>query len=223
MPSPKRAPIAYEGRLVVAIALVVALVVAGLFGTASTWVTVPLIGLVIWFYRDPHRYSPALPLVLVAPCDGIVSDAGTGFDPWLGRPAAWLTVRMGVFDVHGLYGPVEGKIIEQWSVPRHRTETGLLHCLGYHVRTDEGDDVVLEIARNRIAAALSFDYQPGERIGLGRRIGLAPLGCRITLYCAAASTPDVAVGVRVKGGSTVVMNLVHAGPIAAIAVPDAAV
>ena len=212
----KRAPIAYEGRLVVLIVAAVALLAAGIFGGAVAWGALPAIALVTWFYRDPQRHTPAVPLALVAPCDGIVNATGTGFDPWLGRPAAWITVRMGLFDVHGLYGPVEGKIIEQWSTPRHRPPEGVqTHALGYHIRTDEGDDIVLEIARDRIAAALSFAYQPGERIGLGRRLGIAPLGCRITLYCAANSSAAVDVGGRVAGGSTLVMHLVHAKPVVA--------
>lgn len=214
----KRAPIAYEGRLVVMIVAAVALLAAGILGGAVAWAALPAIALVTWFYRDPQRHTPAVPLALVAPCDGTVNAVGSGFDPWLGRPASWITVRMGLFDVHGLYGPVEGKIVEQWSTPRHRPPGMQTHALGYHIRTDEGDDIVLEIARDRIAAALSFAYQPGERIGLGRRIGIAPLGCRITLYCAADSSIAVDAGDRVMGGSTQVMHFVHAKPQAIAAV-----
>jgi phosphatidylserine decarboxylase len=217
----KVAPVAPEGRGAFIVCCVAAAVLAGMFGAGALWLSLPVLAAVAWYHRDPQRQVPPLPLALVAPVDGVVIGAGAEFDPWLGRPARTVTLRSGLLDVHALYSPIEGKIVEQWSAPRHG-DGAAAHAIAYLVRTDEGDDVVLEIAREHPAAGLRFAYQPGERVGHGRRVGYAPLGCRVRVLCADGSSLEVARVVRVRGAETVLMQLSHETPVSAIPAEDAA-
>ncbi|MGE0482837.1 MAG: phosphatidylserine decarboxylase [Gammaproteobacteria bacterium] len=211
----KVAPVAPEGRGVFIVCCVATTLLAGILGAGALWWLLPVLAAVAWYHRDPHRQVPSLPLALVAPVDGVVVGAGAEFDPWLGRPARAVTLRSGWFDVHAIYSPIEGKIVEQWSAPRHGDGTAA-HAIVYLVRTDEGDDVVLEIARETSAAGLHFAYQPGERIGHGRRVGYAPLGCRVRVLCTDESSLEVGPGVQVRGAETVLMQLTHENPVSAI-------
>lgn len=214
----KVAPVAPEGRGAFIVSCLLAAVLAGLLGAEALWWLLPALAAVGWYHRDPQRTVPALPLAIVAPVDGVVGAAGAAFDPWLGRAAQAVTLRAGALDVHAIYSPIEGKIVEQLSTPRHGDGAldGAGHALAFLVRTDEGDDVVLEIARELRAARLHLAYQPGERVGHGRRIGYAPLGCRIRVYCAAESSVGITPGARASGAETVLMQLLHEAPVSAI-------
>lgn len=204
------ATIAYEGRVVVvALAALIALA-AAFAGPQVLWPGLPLVGLAAWYCRDPERRAVLAPRVLVAPCDGRVRGAGPATDPWLGRAAHRVTVDMGWLDAHGLYAPVEGKIVAQWSTPpgaaagRRRRASGF----AYHIRSDDGADVVLEVNCRRPGAGMRCTYQPGERIGGGRRIGFLPFACDVTVYAEAMVLPASSAGARASGGRSELLQLV---------------
>ena len=83
------------------------------------------------------------------------------------------------------------------------------HSNAFHIRTDERDDIVLVITRGEWGGNVSIAYNPGERIGQGRRIGYANFGCSARLYLPAGSQLAVAAGDKVAAGSSVVAMLVH--------------
>lgn len=208
--SPPGATIAYEGRVVVvALAALVALA-AAFAGPQVLWAGLPLVALAAWYCRDPERRALVAPRVLVAPCDGRVRVVGPATDPWLDRAVNRVTVDMGWLDAHGLYAPVEGKIVAQWSTPPVGT-TGRrrrAHGFAYHVRTDDGADVVLEVNCRRPGAGMRCAYQPGERIGGGRRIGFLPFACSVTVYAEAAALAASTAGARAIGGRSEMLQLV---------------
>ncbi|MGR8919972.1 MAG: phosphatidylserine decarboxylase [Gammaproteobacteria bacterium] len=218
VPSGQHPLVAREGRTAVFVTVAAGLALYASFGVAAALPAGVAALLLCLYFRDPHRDSPSLPLAVVSPVDGRIIAAGRGYDPWLGRDAVRVGVLMGPLDVHSLFSPVEGKIMEQWSTPPHPANGAAPANAGlaYLIRTDEGDEVVLEIARGQIAGALRFAYQPGERVGHGRRIGYAALGCRVTVYSDASSRLDCAEGDRARAAATVISTLVHDSPVSAI-------
>lgn len=209
--------IAAEGRTAVAITAVLGV---GLY-LAFDWIgaapAIAALVFLLFFFRDPSREMVSLPLGVVSPVNGRVVRLEAGYDPWLGREAVLVTVKMGLFDVHSLFSPMEGKIIEQWSLPKHAVEgTVPRRAIAYQIRTDEGDDIVFEIARGQLGGSLKIYYQPGERIGHGRRIGFARMGCLVTTYAARASRLDCGLGDDVVAGKTMILSLVHNDPVSAI-------
>ncbi len=210
--------LAPEGRGALTVTVVVGIALYLVFGWSTAAPALPVLVYLCFHFRDPHRDSPSLPLGLLAPIDGRVSVASAAVDPWLGRAAVRVTMVMGLFDIHSLFGPTEGKIVEQWSTPRHLegAESPPHHAIAYQIRTDEGDDVVLEIARGTFGGRLRVYYQPGERIGHARRIGYSTFGCRVTLYAAAEARLDCAPGDRVVAATSVVTTLVHDTPVSAL-------
>ena len=189
-----------------------------LFGASTAAPAFLALVFLLFFFRDPHRDSPSLPLAIVAPVDGHVRGYGARKDPWLGRDAQWIEMRMGLFNVHSLFSPVEGKIIEQWRTPAHESSDAqaATGSIAYLVRTDEGDELVLEISRGRINGPLQFSAQPGERVGHGRRIGYAALGCTVALYVDASSRIEISDLDSTTAASTVVATLMHDSPVSAL-------
>jgi phosphatidylserine decarboxylase len=218
VPSTQHPPVAREGWAALSITAGVGIALYAAFGLGGAATALVVFVLLCIYFRDPYRDSPSLPLALFAPIDGVVTYAETTADPWLGREAVQISVRMGLADIHTLFSPTEGKIVEQWSEPRHVSTAGRApqHAVAYLIRTDEGDDIVIEIARGPVGGALRFYYQPGERVGHGRRIGYATLGCRVTLYVAPESSLDCQPGTRVSAAVSVLSTMVHAGPVTAL-------
>ena len=93
------------GGLVVAVALGAIyppLAIAGLV----------LVGLVVWFFRDPHRRVPTEPGLVVAPADGkIVAIEQIEYDPFVEGPAVMVGIFLSVFNVHVNRVPVTGRVI----------------------------------------------------------------------------------------------------------------
>ncbi|HCU90562.1 MAG TPA: hypothetical protein DGR97_11485 [Gammaproteobacteria bacterium] len=170
-----------------------------------------LLAFLFYLFRDPTQAAPPIPLAIVSPTHGRVTQHDTAYDPWLNRPAKAIVIESGLLDVRSIYAPTEGKIMEQWSrVPDNQPDNSELpHSSAYWIRTDENDDVVLVITRTFWAGPVSISCNAGERVGQGRRVGFAKFGCSARLYLPSESRLEVATGDHVVAGSSVVAKLVH--------------
>lgn len=211
MPTKTYALIAREGHgllFLVACCAVVLQIFLGTYAALPGWI---LLGFLFYVFRDPTQTPPSLPLAVVSPIHGRVSVVGAVRDPWLKRDSECIAIQTGLLDIRSIYAPLEGKIVEQWTSiphPEPGDETPA-HSSAFHIHTDENDDVVLVITRGEWGGRLSIEYHPGERIGQGRRIGYANLGCRARLYLPAGSHYEVGEGDSVMAGSAVVATLIH--------------
>jgi len=197
--------------MVVVVAVSCAIFFGMLFGLAGAIPAILVLGLLLLYFRDPSRVPPALPLALICPLDGIVISVGVHHDPWLDRESVKVILESGLFDVHSLFSPTEGKLIEQWAGPKYPQETQghsgkVLAC---QIRTDEGDDVVLEVAQGIWRGSVSLARRLGERVGHGHRVGFAPFGCTVAIYAPGSSRVEVSVGGRVTAALTTLMTLVR--------------
>ena len=217
VPSTQHPVVAREGRRALFVTAAVGIVLYAAFGVAVAAPAIPVFLFLLYWHRDPHRDSPSLPLAIVAPVDGLVIACKTGPDPWLGREDSCIVaIRMGPLDVHSIFSPAEGKLIEQWSKPRHGEPDAVGSVLAYYVQTDEGDDVVFAFSRGSVGGPLRIYYQAGERVGHGRRIGYAALGCTVTVYAPPGSRLDAGQDATVEAAATVIATLVHETPVSAI-------
>lgn len=180
----------------------------GIYAATPAWL---LLALLFYMFRDPTQTPPSIPLAIVSPIHGRVKHLGTVYDPWLKRTAESIVAETGALDIHSIYAPIEGKIMEQWSsVPNAAPDDdNPPHSSAYWIRTDEDDDIVLVITRGAWGGRISFDYHPGERIGHGRRVGYANFGSSARLYLPQGSHYEVAAGDHVAAGSSIVGTLVH--------------
>lgn len=218
VPSAQHPLIAREGSTAFCVTAIAGVALYLAFEQGAAIPAVVALGLLCIFFRDPHRDSPSLPLGVVAPADGHVLAVDQRWDPWLGRESLCVVSRMGLLNVHTLFSPLEGKIVEQWRTPAHATETCELRrgAVAYLIRTDEGDELVMEISRGHVNGPLHISRQPGERVGHGRRVGYATLGCTIALYLAERTRAEVDVAEKTTAASSVVATLMHDVPVSAI-------
>lgn len=156
--------------------------------------------------RDPTRTPPSIPLAVVSPIHGVVSQIEEQEDPWLKRQATVITVSGRLLDIRSVYSPTEGKIVDQWRV----NEDGGRHsAVAFWIKTDEDDDAVLEIQPRNWHGPMKFRNHPGERVGQGRRVGYVNNGSIAKVYLAPDSLVDVEVGDTVIAAADVLARYVH--------------
>ena len=164
------------------------------------------LGFTIYQFRDPTRTPPSLPLAVVSPIHGVVTDIGEQDDPWLKRRALVVTLKGRLLDIRSVYSPTEGKIVDQWRV----NEDGVHNsAVAFWIKTDEDDDLVLEIQPRGWHGPMNFRYHPGERVGQGRRVGYVNNGSIAKIYLAPNSLVDVEVGDAVTAAADVLGRYVH--------------
>ncbi len=192
------------GRLVSFAA--VALVLYFTLGFLAALPAVVFLAFRIYQFRDPTRSPPSLPLAVVSPIHGQISAIEETTDPWLKRASIAVSIRGGLLDIRSLYSPTEGKIVDQW---RTQAVENNENAIAYWIQTDEMDDVVLEIQPRGVHGPMTFRYNPGERLGQGRRVGFVNRGCNAKVYLPATSIVNVQVGAKVKASADILATFVH--------------
>ena len=118
-------------------------------------------------FRDPRRDVPATPLGVVSPVDGRVVDVGLTDRGVLHGEAHKIRIRIDSLGTYTARAPVEGKIMDLRSVAGDQIVDYRTNALW--IRTDEGDDVVLEFDGYRFGLAPKSFTRFGERVGQGQR------------------------------------------------------
>ena len=168
-----------------------------------------------WFFRNPARQVPTQPQIVVAPGDGKVIAIEREFEPrWIKDQSVRISIFLNVFDVHVNRTPVAGTIenvIYQPGkfVPANKPEATLQNeqnalCL----RTQQGAKILCVQVAGLIARRIVSWVGPGDRVPAGERYGLIRFGSRMDLYVPIGSSIRAAVGQRVKGGETIVAELI---------------
>ncbi|GMQ96537.1 MAG: phosphatidylserine decarboxylase family protein [Gammaproteobacteria bacterium] len=182
----------------------------GLTSAVPLWV---LAFLLVMMYRDPERNTPADPLGVISPADGHVISVDECHDPFLNRPAKRIRIKGAWFAAWSARSPTEGQLIQYWfgapeTARDYPTPNPIRHVL--HLRTDEGDDVIMLIAPPWKFGRGLCSVQTGERIGQGRRCGVLPMRAMVDILMADDSFTTVAEGDWVYAGETVIARLRNA-------------
>jgi phosphatidylserine decarboxylase len=150
------------------------------------------------FFHESPRQSPARPLGVLAPVDGIVTLRRECHDPYLGREAIRIRIRLAWFSNYCLRAPLEGEVI---AVNAPRTVSAI--C------TDEGETVLMVSTRGWLLGSKPIWADYGERVGQGRRCGARRLMREIELLLPANSRVEVAEGQTVRCGETNLATLLR--------------
>lgn len=151
------------------------------------------------YTRDLDRHSPAKPLGILAPVDGVVCFRRECHDPWLGREAIRIGIAVSFWGNYLLRAPVEGEV---QSVPGGSGQISRL-------QTDEGEDILVVVARGWLLGARPVWVPFGERLGQGRPCGLRRLARQIDIYIPAEARVEVALGQTIRCGETVLATLLR--------------
>ncbi|MEE8527122.1 MAG: phosphatidylserine decarboxylase [Gammaproteobacteria bacterium] len=180
------------------------------FESAYQWhfiaVTAVVLALLVLMFRDPERDIPSLPLAIVAPVDGTVTDVSPTDRAHLGGEAIRVEIKLNRLGAYAARSPTEGKVV---SLNARLSPGSRLHGEGgLWVRTHEDDDVVLMFRGPKFARPVAFIHY-GERIGQGQRCAFTRLATHAEVYLPINSRIEIAAGDRVKAGSDIIATLVH--------------
>jgi phosphatidylserine decarboxylase len=169
----------------------------------------------LWFFRDPTRRIPSGPGEIVSPADGVVTEAD-----WIETSAGSryrISIFLNVFDVHVNRSPVSGMVKsvdyrEGAFLNAMKPESGLLNEQTLVVVDAGGYDVSFKQIAGLLARRIVCKVKPGDRLERGQRVGMIKFGSRTDVLMPADVVPRVRMGMRVKGGSTVLAVLPVGSP-----------
>ena len=180
----------------------------------------PLLALGVFaaaFFRNPERALPADPDAVLAPADGKVIEVGE-CELQDGRKGLRIGIFLSVFDVHVNRAPVAGRVV---ALARSGTEFLAAFNpaaaernvqLAMDLETASGARVRVVQITGLIARRIVCHAREGEWLARGVRYGLIRFGSRTDVLLPLAAEPRVAVGDRVRGGSSVVARLAGSAP-----------
>jgi phosphatidylserine decarboxylase len=181
------------------------------------WLTpltaVPL-ALVVYFFRDPPRRVPQEPGLIVAPADGTVAEiTPLEHDEFIGGPAVRIGIFLSIFNVHLNRAPVRCRVIELRYHPGEflnalRPESAIRNentWIGLEEEDPPHRRLVVRQISGAIARRIVCALRPGEVVERGAKFGMIKLGSRTELILPKTDglAVEVAVGQRIKAGSTV--------------------
>lgn len=118
-------------------------------------------------FKDPRREVPASPLGVVSPVDGRVLEVGLTDKGVLHGEAHRVRMAIDSLGTYTARAPVEGKIMDLRSVAGDDVVDYRTNALW--IRTDEGEDIVLEFDGYRMGLPPRSFTRYGERVGQGQR------------------------------------------------------
>ncbi len=205
-------PIAREGWLFLAIAVVAAALVASysLVWSIPFWIIALF---VLQFFRDPPREVPGDAKTVVSPADGRVVAVEKTHDPYLDRETIKISVFMNVFNVHSNRAPVDGEVKQIWynagsfvnaALDKASTENER-NALWIHAHA--GADVTCVQVAGLIARRILCYAKAGDKLERGQRYGFIRFGSRVDVYLPTNARIKAALGDKVYAASTVLATL----------------
>jgi len=186
--------------------------------TILNWI---LVVLVINFFRDPERVTPADAERIIAPADGKVIDVRMlREDSYLHAEVCRISIFMSIFDVHVNRAPLSGAVDflehhpgsfvaafrEDASGENEHLAIGFLGS-GADEKGDVIHRVMIKLIAGYLARRILFFRQLHDRVRQGERIGMIKFGSRVEVYLPAEWEIAIQRGQRVRAGETVVGRL----------------
>lgn len=174
--------------------------------TRPAWAIIPLLlaAFFLQFFRDPERVIPTEPGAVVSPGDGKVTDVVIANDKRLR-----ISIFLNVFNVHVNRSPISG-VLREVKYIRGKFGNAMSNLSAdqneQNIATVEGDDgqqVVFKQIAGLLARRIVFHPRVGDRLERGQRVGMIKFGSRVDVVLDASARPNVKVGDRVKGGSSI--------------------
>lgn len=172
-----------------------------------------------WFFRNPSRTIPEGSNLILSPGDGTVVAVEQEFEHrFLKEPSVRISIFLNVFNVHINRMPTTGIVQDVVYIPgqfmaanRPEASAGNEQNALMLQRSDGKKILCVQIA-GLIARRIVCWVVPGEQVEQGERFGLIRFGSRMDVYLPSNSTIQVKVGAKVKGGSSILAELLCAEP-----------
>lgn len=174
------------------------------------WPLLGVAGFMAFFFRDPERYPPQHPDMVVSPADGQVVAAGpaeTGVAP----PGDWqqISIFLSPIDVHVNRVPYGGEVTRIAYTPGEFLPAYNDEAAARNERTEmwvRGGDrtVVSRQVVGVLARRIVCRAQVGDEVVTGERYGVMKFGSRMDVFVPMDCEVLVRTGDRVRGGESVI-------------------
>jgi phosphatidylserine decarboxylase len=173
-----------------------------------------LLGLVVYFFRDPPRDVPQEAGLIVSPADGKIAEiTRLDHDEFIGGPAVRIGIFLSIFNVHLNRAPVESRVIEVRYQPglflnAIRADSAWRNenmWIGLEEEQSPHRPMVVRQISGQFARRIVCGLRPGEILPRGHKFGMIKLGSRTELILPYSEDLKIAVevGQKVKAGLTV--------------------
>ena len=194
--------------------------IAGAFAPATYFllkkkpgIAVPLLGLagfLAYFFRDPERYPPQHPDIVLSPADGRVMVAGPG-EAGVAPPGKWqqVSIFLSPLDVHINRTPFGGEITRIAYTPGKFLAAYDDRAAAENERnelwvTSRGRTVVFRQVVGVLARRVVCRVQVGDQLAAGERFGLMKFGSRMDVFVPLECELQVQTGDTVRAAESVI-------------------
>ncbi len=173
-----------------------------------------VLGLIVYFFRDPSRQIPQESGVVVSPADGkLVEITELEHDEFIGGPAIRLGIFLSIFNVHLNRAPVAsrvmslqynpGKFLNALKPASARENENML--IGLEEAVAPHRRLTVRVISGAIARRIVCDLKPGEELARGQKIGMIKLGSRTEIVLPAGDGLEILaqIGENVQAGTTI--------------------
>ena len=172
-----------------------------------------MLGLIVYFFRDPARTIPQDEDAIVSPADGVIAEI-TELDHYefFGGPAVRIGIFLSIFNVHINRAPRHARVVAMHYKPGEflnamNPESALRNefiWIGLEEIKRPDRKLAVRAISGLIARRIVCILKPGQEVQRGEKFGMIKLGSRTELILPRDSVRvEVEVGQKVKAGSTV--------------------
>lgn len=177
-----------------------------------------LLGLVVYFFRDPHRDVPQDANAIVSPADGVIAEV-TEIDHYdfFDGPATRIGIFLSIFNVHINRAPREGQVLAMHYKPGEflnalNPESAIRNefmWIGFEDALRPGAKLAVRQISGLLARRIVCALKPGDPVRRGQKFGMIKLGSRTELILPRdAVRVEAIVGQVVQAGSTVLASYI---------------
>ena len=205
----KNSPIALEGLPFIAIAGFLTLLCAVFYWRVAALFLLVVTLFIVYFFRNPHRLTPAVENAVVAPADGVIIYSGRATESHLNREMQKISIFMSVFNVHVNRFPITGRVKDRFYIHgkfldvRDERATFENEQLGLVLEGARGAKVVCVQVAGLIARRIVCYLRPGDSSSAGDIYGLIRFGSRLDVYLPPDAEVRVANGDKTVAGETI--------------------
>lgn len=173
-----------------------------------------LCGLILYFFRDPQRTSPADDNLILSPADGkVVLIQEIEEDEYLGESATQISIFLSPLDVHVNRVPVSGdlefvkyypgKYLMAWE--DHASEMNERAHFG--VKHSSGLKILFKQITGFMARRIVYHLEAGDNVEAGQRFGIMKFGSRMDVILPQHVEIKVQKGDRTVAGESILAEI----------------
>jgi phosphatidylserine decarboxylase len=182
--------------------------------TVLTVVSLIMTAFTCWFFRDPDRIIPDGSDLVVSPADGkVINTEPVSSSPLGNDPCLKVSIFMSVLNVHVNRIPCDGTVTGISYYPGKFFSANLDKASDQNehnqvfLRTENGRRICVVQIAGLVARRIICHLTGDESVTRGQRFGMICFGSRLDVYLPADAKLSVAVGDKVKAGTSVLGTL----------------